>query len=77
MKKKIYLTLFYFFTIFQVSQNLLSAEYQELDRVVAIVEKEVITEMELQSTIKQVIDSLEKKGKSQQYKELVRSDVLD
>ena len=77
MKKKIYLTLFYFFTIFQVSQNLISAEYQELDRVVAIVEKEVITEMELQSTIKQVIDSLEKKGKSQQYKELVRSDVLD
>ena len=55
MKKKIYLALFYFYVIFQVSQNLLSAaEYQELDRVVAIVEKEVITEVELQNSIKEV-----------------------
>ena len=55
MKKKIYFTLFYFFLLFQVSQNLLlAAQYKELDKVVAIVEKEVITEVELQNSIKQV-----------------------
>jgi hypothetical protein len=48
MKKKIYLTLLTLITIIQVNQNLLQAEnYIELDRVVAIVEKEVITEVEL------------------------------
>ena len=52
MDKKICLTLFYFITMFHVSQNVLSNEkYRELDRVVAIVEKEVITEIELLEAI--------------------------
>ena len=78
MKKKIYLALFYFYVIFQVSQNLLSAaEYQELDRVVAIVEKEVITEVELENSIKQVIKHSKKEGTKGQYEDLVRANVLD
>ena len=57
MNKNICLALFYFITIFQVSQNLLSDEkYRELDRVVAIVEKGVITEVELQEAIKSALD---------------------
>ena len=78
MKKKIYLALFYFYVIFQVSQNLLSAaQYQELDRVVAIVEKEVITEVELENSIKQVIKHSKKEGTKGQYEDLVRANVLD
>ncbi len=78
MKKKIYLALFYFYVIFQVSQNLLSAaQYQELDRVVAIVEKEVITEVELENSIKQVIKHSKKEGTKEQYEDLVRANVLD
>ena len=78
MKKKIYLALFYFYVIFQVSQNLLSAaQYQELDRVVAIVEKEVITEVELENSIKQVIKHSKKEGTKGQYEDLVRVNVLD
>ena len=78
MKKKIYLALFYFYVIFQVSQNLLSAaQYQELDRVVAIVEKEVITEVELQNSIKQVIKHSKKEGAKGEYKDLVRANVLN
>ena len=78
MKKKIYLALFYFYVIFQVSQNLLSAaQYQELDRVVAIVEKEVITEVELQNSIKQVIKHSKEEGTKGQYEDLVRVNVLN
>ena len=78
MKKKIYLALFYFYVIFQVSQNLLSAaQYQELDRVVAIVEKEVITEVELQNSIKQVIKNSKEEGTKGQYEDLVRVNVLN
>ncbi len=78
MKKKIYLALFYFYVIFQVSQNLLSAaQYQELDKVVAIVEKEVITEVELENSIKQVIKHSKKEGTKEQYEDLVRANVLD
>ena len=78
MKKKIYLALLYFYVIFQVGQNLLSAaQYQELDRVVAIVEKEVITEVELQNSIKQVIKHSKKEGTKGQYEDLVRANVLD
>ena len=78
MKKKIYLALFYFYVIFQVSQNLLSAaQYQELDRVVAIVEKEVITEVELENSIKQVIKHSKKEGTKGQYEDLIRANVLD
>ena len=78
MKKKIYLALFYFYVIFQVSQNLLSAaQYQELDRVVAIVEKEVITEVELENSIKQVMKHSKKEGTKEQYEDLVRANVLD
>ena len=78
MKKKIYLALFYFYVIFQVSQNLLSAaQYQELDRVVAIVEKEVITEVELENSIKQVIKHSKEEGTKGQYEDLVRANVLD
>ena len=78
MKKKIYLALFYFYVIFQVSQNLLSAaQYQELDRVVAIVEKEVITEVELQNSIKQVIKHSKEEGAKGEYKDLVRANVLN
>ncbi len=79
MKKKIYSILFYLFVTFLVNQNLLSNEkYQELDRVVAIVEKEVITEIELKIAIEQVLNSQSNKGGSgTQYSELVRSNVLD
>jgi len=78
MKKKIYLALFYFYVIFQVSQNLLSAaQYQELDRVVAIVEKEVITEVELQNSIKQVIKNSKEEGTKGEYKDLLKANVLD
>ena len=77
MKKKIYFTLFYFFLLFQVSQNLLlAAQYKELDKVVAIVEKEVITEVELQNSIKQVKAS-KKENNDVQYEELIRASVLD
>ena len=62
MKKKVYSGLLYFFTIFLICQNLFSDEkYQELDRVVAIVEKEVITEIELANAIKQVLNSSKNK----------------
>ena len=79
MKKKVYSILFYFFVTFLVNQNLLSNEkYKELDRVVAIVEKEVITEMELKTAIKQVLNSKKNKdGSGAQYTELVRANVLD
>jgi peptidyl-prolyl cis-trans isomerase SurA len=78
MKKKIYLALFYFYVIFQVGQNLLSAaQYQELDRVVAIVEKEVITEVELENSIKQVIKHSKEEGTKGQYEDLVRVNVLN
>ena len=79
MKKKVYTILFYFFVIFLVNQNLLSNEkYKELDRVVAIVEKEVITEIELKNSIKQVLNSKKNKdGSGAQYTELVRANVLD
>ena len=79
MKKKIYITLFYFFIIFQISQNILSEEkYKELDKVVAIVEKEVITEIELKNAIKQVLSSAENQGKTvSQYKELLKANVLN
>ena len=77
MKKKIYFTLFYFFTLFQVSQNLFSAEeYQALDKVVAIVEKEVITEVELRNSINQVMAS-KKENSDEQYTDLVRASVLN
>ena len=50
MNRKIYLTLIYFVIFIQVSLNLLADEkYKELDRVVAIVEKEVITDVELRN----------------------------
>ena len=77
MKEKIYFTLFYFFTLFQVSQNLFSAEeYQALDKVVAIVEKEVITEVELRNSINQVMAS-KKENSDEQYTDLVRASVLN
>jgi peptidyl-prolyl cis-trans isomerase SurA len=77
MKKKIYFTLFYFFTLFQVSQNLFSVEeYQALDKVVAIVEKEVITEVELRNSINQVMAS-KKENSDEQYTDLVRASVLN
>jgi peptidyl-prolyl cis-trans isomerase SurA len=77
MKEKIYFTLFYFFTLFQVSQNLFSAEeYQALDKVVAIVEKEVITEVELRNSINQVMAS-KKENSDEQYADLVRASVLN
>ena len=77
MKKKIYFTLFYFFTLFQVSQNLFSVEeYQALDKVVAIVEKEVITEVELRNSINQVMTS-KKENSDEQYTDLVRASVLN
>ena len=79
MNKNICLTLFYFITIFQVSQNLLSDEkYRELDRVVAIVEKGVITEVELQEAIKSALAFSKKESTPEgQYEDLVRADVLD
>jgi len=79
MNKNICLTLFYFITIFQVSQNLLSnEEYRELDRVIAIVEKEVITEVGLQEAIKSALNFSKKENTSEDgYKNLVRADVLD
>ena len=77
MKEKIYFTLFYFFTLFQVSQNLFSVEeYQALDKVVAIVEKEVITEVELRNSINQVMAS-KKENSDEQYTDLVRASVLN
>ena len=77
MKEKIYFTLFYFFTLFQVSQNLFSVEeYQALDKVVAIVEKEVITEVELRNSINQVMTS-KKENSDEQYTDLVRASVLN
>ena len=79
MNKNICLTLFYFITIFYVNQNLLSNEkYRELDRVVAIVEKEVITEIELQEAIQTSLNYSKKNNISkEQYQSLVRSEVLD
>ncbi len=78
MKKKIYLNLFYFFILFSLSTKLvLSEEYQKLDRVIAIVEKEVITEIELQNSIKQVKNYSEEQGNKEQYEELIRANVLD
>jgi len=79
MNKNICLTLFYFITIFHVNQNLLSNEkYRELDRVVAIVEKEVITEIELQEAIQTSLNYSKKNNISkEQYQSLVRSEVLD
>ena len=79
MNKNICLTLFYFITISHVSQNLLSNEkYLELDKVVAIVEKEVITEIELREAIKTTQNfSKEEKNPDEQYEALVRSNVLD
>ena len=79
MNKIIYLALFYFFTIFQVNPNLLAdTKYKELDRVVAIVEKEVITEVELKNAIDRVLKlSKEKDIPEERYQELVKANVLD
>ena len=63
MNKNIYLVLIYIFTMIQTSANLLAYEkYEKLDRVVAIVEKEVITEVELRNAIKQALKFTENKG---------------
>jgi len=79
MNKKIYLALFYFLIIFQANPNLLADEkYKELDRVVAIVEKEVITEVELEKAIEKVLKLSKKKDiAEEQYQELVKANVLD
>ena len=79
MNKKIYLFLFYFLTLFQVNPNLLAdTKYKELDRVVAIVEKEVITEVELKNAIDRVLKlSKEKDIPEERYQELVKANVLD
>ena len=79
MNKKIYLVLFYFFTIFQVNPNLLAdTKYKELDRVVAIVEKEVITEVELKNAIDRALKlSKEKDIPEERYQELVKANILD
>ena len=80
MSKKIYLVLFYFLTLFQANTNLLLADtkYKELDRVVAIVEKEVITELELKNAIDRVLKLSEGKDiPEEQYQELVKANVLD
>tara|TARA_B100000795_G_scaffold255239_1_gene226741 strand:+ start:3920 stop:5227 length:1308 start_codon:yes stop_codon:yes gene_type:complete len=79
MNKKIYLALFYFFTIFQVNPNLLAdTKYKELDRVVAIVEKEVITEVELKNAIDRALKlSKEKDIPEERYQELVKANILD
>jgi len=79
MNKKIYLFLFYFLTLFQVNPNLLAdTKYKELDRVVAIVEKEVITEVELENAVDRVLKlSKEKDVPEEQYQELVKANVLD
>ena len=79
MNTKIYFALFYFLTIFQINSNLLAEEkYKELDRVVAIVEKEVITEVELKKSIEKVLKmSKEKDIAEAQYQELVKANVLD
>ena len=79
MYKKIYFILFYFITIFQVNPNLLANEnYKELDRVVAIVEKDVITEVELKKSIERVINSSKAKDMpTEQYQELIKANVLD
>ena len=79
MNKNICLALFYFITIFQVSQNLLSNEkYQELDRVVAVVEKGVITEVELQEAVQSALAFSKKESTPEgEYEDLVRADVLD
>jgi len=79
MSKKIYLALFYLFTILQINPNLLAdTKYKELDRVVAIVEKEVITEVELKNAIDRVLKkSKEKDIPEEQYQELVKANVLD
>ena len=80
MSKKIYFVLFYFLTLFQTNTNLLLADtkYKELDRVVAIVEKEVITELELKNAIDRVLKLSEGKDiPEEQYQELVKANVLD
>lgn len=78
MKKKIYLIFLLLVTIIQANQNLLLAEnYIELDRVVAIVEKEVITEVELKNSINQVLAKSKQDNDADQYKGLLRSEVLD
>ena len=78
MKKTIYLNLFYFFIIFSLSTKLVfPEEYRKLDRVIAIVEKEVITEIELQNSIKQVKNYSEEQGNKEQYEELIRANVLN
>ena len=79
MNKKIYLAFFYFITIFHTNPNFLADEkYKELDRVVAIVEKEVITEVELKKSIEKILKlSKEKDIREEQYLELVKANVLD
>ncbi len=79
MNKNIYLVLIYIFTMIQTSANLLAYEkYEKLDRVVAIVEKEVITEVELRNAIKQALKFTENKGTPEEkYQALVKAEVLD
>tara|TARA_B110000037_G_scaffold213259_1_gene267479 strand:+ start:2817 stop:4124 length:1308 start_codon:yes stop_codon:yes gene_type:complete len=79
MNRKIYLTLIYFVIFIQVSLNLLADEkYKELDRVVAIVEKEVITDVELRNAIKQAQKfNKQKDAPKEQYQELIKAEVLD
>jgi peptidyl-prolyl cis-trans isomerase SurA len=79
MNKRIYLALIYIFTIIQISPNLLANEkYEKLDRVVAIVEKEVITEVELKNAIQEALKfTKNKSAPEEQYQALVKANVLD
>ena len=79
MNKNIFSILICIFTTIQINPNLIANEkYEELDRVIAIVEKEVITEVELKKAIKAARNFTKNKGATEeQFEELLKANVLD
>jgi peptidyl-prolyl cis-trans isomerase SurA len=52
-------------------------EYENLDRIIAIVEKDIITQKELEQETNQIINKLEKNGRKEQKKSDLIKNVLD
>lgn len=67
----------FWFVFFVASFNVLAAEVQKLDRIVAVVDQTVITEQELESRIATVTAQLKKQGTELPDEALLRKQILE
>ena len=67
----------FWFVFFVASFNVLAAEVQKLDRIVAVVDQTVITERDLESRISTVTAQLKKQGTELPDEALLRKQILE